>query len=141
MGSDFFFGDVGGEIDQVLGQVAGPDHVDLEDIHAGVLSLKELEVQAETVGGEVRGFQHFHRDVRAGFHEAIRRGEGQFQFLADRASSHDNLGFRIGEAVDFTTLGAYRSRQSRHHKNQRQKNSYQLAHLFLSSPKERTDRR
>jgi hypothetical protein len=85
------------EIDEVVGEDAGPDHVDLVDVDVGRAGRQDLLVERQALGRRVRRRDHL--DLVAG-----RRGPGVGAFLAelelepDRAAGdRDGRRLRAGE--------------------------------------------
>jgi len=116
----------------VLGQVAGPDHVDLEDIDIPALGLKELQVEAQAILHHVGRFQDSHGDVRAGFHEARRAIAGQFQLLANGAGSNHDGYFFLCETVDLRFLSGQGRRKGCQDQDDHQEKGHNFAHVSPS---------
>ena len=83
------------QVNEVFGQVAGPDDVDLVDVDLAGLGLEELQVKPQTVIRHVGRVEHVDRHSRVLFHVPLSSRAGQFKLLPHCAGRDGDR--RLGE--------------------------------------------
>ncbi|MNF68453.1 hypothetical protein D3C84_503100 [compost metagenome] len=107
------------QVEQVIGEHAGPDHIDLDDVDIGRLGAENLLIEGQPLGCRI-GRRH-HLDAVAGLFRPDFDGFlAQLQFGAHGAAGNGQVG-RVGEC----------RQAAAEHQQSRGKNRFQSLHKNL----------
>ena len=125
VGGEFLVAEVRAQVDEVVGQDAGVDHVDPQDVDVAAAALEHDQVVGEQFAGARGSGDDLDRDVRAGLHERGGRGAFGLAQVGDGVADVGDGGRLVGDAVD---LGALGEGHGAHHEGERERDADHRAH-------------